>query len=141
MKKGGGRRYYRREDISLLSGIRALLYDDGLSIKDVQALLKDNGANAVMDRAEEEGVSANGGDGDAHATGAAAAAKVNGHQRDGAAANNGRFDDPVRDNGNAAPESSDYDEEAQAETRARLSGALDKLMDARAKLNESLHKP
>jgi DNA-binding transcriptional MerR regulator len=43
MKRGGGRRYYRPEDIDLLRGIRHLLYDQGYTIKGVQKLLKQNG--------------------------------------------------------------------------------------------------
>ena len=41
MKRGGGRRYYRPEDIVLLARIRRWLYDDGYTIKGVQKLLKD----------------------------------------------------------------------------------------------------
>lgn len=41
MKRGGGRRYYRPEDIVLLKQIRSLLYDDGYTIKGVQKLLRD----------------------------------------------------------------------------------------------------
>ncbi|MEO1609465.1 MAG: MerR family transcriptional regulator [Pseudomonadota bacterium] len=43
MKRGGGRRYYRPEDIELLSGIRALLHSDGFTIKGVQKILKEQG--------------------------------------------------------------------------------------------------
>lgn len=43
MKRGGGRRYYRPDDIDLLKGIRHLLYDQGYTIKGVQKLLKLNG--------------------------------------------------------------------------------------------------
>jgi DNA-binding transcriptional MerR regulator len=43
MKRGGGRRYYRPEDVLLLKRIRDLLYDDGYTIKGVQKLLKHNG--------------------------------------------------------------------------------------------------
>lgn len=43
MKRGGGRRYYRPEDIDLLRGIRALLYDHGYTIKGVQRLLREHG--------------------------------------------------------------------------------------------------
>ena len=43
MKRGGGRRYYRPDDIDLLKGIRHLLYDHGYTIKGVQKLLKQNG--------------------------------------------------------------------------------------------------
>jgi DNA-binding transcriptional MerR regulator len=41
LKRGGGRRYYRPEDIDLLRRIRSLLYDDGYTIKGVQRLLKE----------------------------------------------------------------------------------------------------
>ncbi len=43
MKRGGGRRYYRPEDVELLSGIRALLHADGYTIKGVQKILKEQG--------------------------------------------------------------------------------------------------
>ncbi|GAB3131391.1 hypothetical protein GCM10027256_37650 [Novispirillum itersonii subsp. nipponicum] len=43
MKRGGGRRYYRPEDVTLLRRIRALLYDDGFTIKGVQKLLREGG--------------------------------------------------------------------------------------------------
>ncbi len=42
LKRGGGRRYYRPEDIDLLRRIRSLLYDDGYTIKGVQRLLKES---------------------------------------------------------------------------------------------------
>ena len=40
LKRGGGRRYYRPEDVNLLKRIRTLLYSDGLTIKGVQKLLR-----------------------------------------------------------------------------------------------------
>ena len=43
MKRGGGRRYYRPEDVDLLKRIRGLLYDDGYTIKGVQKLLREGG--------------------------------------------------------------------------------------------------
>ncbi len=43
MKRGGGRRYYRPQDVDLIKGIRHLLYDQGYTIKGVQKLLRDNG--------------------------------------------------------------------------------------------------
>lgn len=49
MKRGGGRRYYRPEDLLLLRGIHALLYDDGYTIKGVQKVLKDRGVRALVD--------------------------------------------------------------------------------------------
>lgn len=47
MKRGGGRRYYRPEDLELLSGIRTLLHADGYTIKGVQKILKEHGAEHV----------------------------------------------------------------------------------------------
>src|ERR1700744_545032 len=47
VKRAGGRRYYRPEDIDLLKGIRALLYSDGLTIRGVQKVLKDRGLRHV----------------------------------------------------------------------------------------------
>lgn len=43
LKRGGGRRYYRPEDVTLLKRIRTLLYTDGLTIKGVQKLLRETG--------------------------------------------------------------------------------------------------
>jgi len=48
LKRGGGRRYYRPEDVLLLKGIRHLLYDQGFTIKGVQRILKDQGARNVI---------------------------------------------------------------------------------------------
>ena len=47
MKRGGGRRYYRPQDIDVLRRIRALLYDDGYTIKGVQKLFKEGGKEAL----------------------------------------------------------------------------------------------
>jgi DNA-binding transcriptional MerR regulator len=44
LKRGGGRRYYRPEDIALLKRVSDLLYTQGYTIKGVQRLLKDGGA-------------------------------------------------------------------------------------------------
>ncbi|MSP66729.1 MAG: MerR family transcriptional regulator [Alphaproteobacteria bacterium] len=46
LKRGGGRRYYRPEDVALLRRIRALLYDDGYTIKGVQKLLREGSRGA-----------------------------------------------------------------------------------------------
>lgn len=51
MKRGGGRRYYRPEDITLLRGIRELLYADGYTIKGVQKLLRESGVKVLSERA------------------------------------------------------------------------------------------
>src|SRR5215467_16346010 len=49
LKRGGGRRYYRPDDLDLLRGIRALLYRDGLTIKGVQKILREQGPRYVME--------------------------------------------------------------------------------------------
>jgi DNA-binding transcriptional MerR regulator len=48
LKRGGGRRYYRPEDIDLLKGIRYLLYGQGYTIKGVQRILKEDGLRFVQ---------------------------------------------------------------------------------------------
>ncbi len=49
LKRGGGRRYYRPEDVELLQTIHHLLYTEGYTIKGVQKLLKEQGKNAVVE--------------------------------------------------------------------------------------------
>ena len=49
VKRGGGRRYYRPEDVDLLRGIRALLYSEGFTIKGVQKVLRDHGLRYVAE--------------------------------------------------------------------------------------------
>lgn len=55
MKRGGGRRYYRPEDVHLLRGIRNLLYHEGYTIRGVQKVLKDAGTKVVVDAGRESG--------------------------------------------------------------------------------------
>lgn len=52
MKRAGGRRYYRPEDIRLLAGIQSFLYQDGYTIKGVQKLLRERGARVLVGRSE-----------------------------------------------------------------------------------------
>ncbi len=54
MKRGGGRRYYRPEDVELLKGIRRLLYDEGYTIKGVQKVLREQGLEFVKDFGDGE---------------------------------------------------------------------------------------
>ena len=54
LKRGGGRRYYRPEDIELLRRIRNLLHGEGYTIKGVQKLLREGGVNAVAQREERQ---------------------------------------------------------------------------------------
>jgi DNA-binding transcriptional MerR regulator len=53
LKRGGGRRYYRPEDIEALRRIRNLLYEDGLTIRGVQKLLKTHGGKPPAGIASE----------------------------------------------------------------------------------------
>jgi DNA-binding transcriptional MerR regulator len=60
VKRAGGRRYYRPGDMQLLGGIKKLLHDDGLTIKGVQKILRENGVAYVVDLSQplEDGVEA-----------------------------------------------------------------------------------
>jgi DNA-binding transcriptional MerR regulator len=48
MKRSGGRRYYRPDDVDLLRGIRRLLYGEGYTIRGVQRILKEHGIASVQ---------------------------------------------------------------------------------------------
>lgn len=48
LKRGGGRRYYRPEDVVLLKRIYELLYTEGYTIKGVQKLMRQQGKNSVL---------------------------------------------------------------------------------------------
>lgn len=48
LKRGGGRRYYRPEDIDLLRGIKHLLYEEGYTIRGLQRILKEQGNRFVV---------------------------------------------------------------------------------------------
>jgi DNA-binding transcriptional MerR regulator len=48
LKRGGGRRYYRPDDVLLLRGIRQLLYGEGYTIKGVQRILREHGVRYVV---------------------------------------------------------------------------------------------
>jgi DNA-binding transcriptional MerR regulator len=49
MKRGGGRRFYRPEDVDLLRGVRHLLYGEGYTIRGVQRILREQGVAFVHD--------------------------------------------------------------------------------------------
>ena len=48
LKRGGGRRYYRPDDVALITGLKTLLYGQGYTIKGVQRILKEQGVRAVQ---------------------------------------------------------------------------------------------
>jgi len=64
MKRGGGRRYYRPEDVTLLQTIRDRLYNDGFTIKGVQRILAEKGTAAFVAEASlpPEAIATNHGD-------------------------------------------------------------------------------
>ena len=49
VKRGGGRRYYRPEDVGLIRGIQHLLYEQGMTIKGAQKVLSDRGVKSVAE--------------------------------------------------------------------------------------------
>ena len=56
MKRSGGRRYYRPDDVDLLKGIRRLLYGEGYTIRGVQRILKEHGIGSVQRLADSSAV-------------------------------------------------------------------------------------
>ena len=58
LKRGGGRRYYRPDDVDLVRGIRYLLYGQGYTIKGVQRIIKEQGVKIVMAAWKSTGVEA-----------------------------------------------------------------------------------
>ena len=48
VKRGGGRRYYRPEDIGLIRGIQHLLHEQGMTIKGAQKILRERGVKAIV---------------------------------------------------------------------------------------------
>ena len=48
MKRAGGRRFYRPQDIAVLRGVRTLLHDEGYTIKGVQRLHKEQGVRRLV---------------------------------------------------------------------------------------------
>ncbi|WP_300527411.1 MerR family transcriptional regulator [Maricaulis sp.] len=49
LKRAGGRRFYRPQDIALLRGVKRLLYEDGYTIKGAKKFIKDNGVSVIVD--------------------------------------------------------------------------------------------
>ncbi|MDZ4052993.1 MAG: MerR family transcriptional regulator [Phenylobacterium sp.] len=54
MKRAGGRRFYRPQDLAVLKGVRRLLHDEGYTIKGVQKLHKEQGVRRLLDMAQVE---------------------------------------------------------------------------------------
>lgn len=53
MKRAGGRRFYRPQDIAILSGVRRLLHDEGYTIKGVQRLHREEGLKRILGDSDE----------------------------------------------------------------------------------------
>jgi DNA-binding transcriptional MerR regulator len=71
LKRGGGRRYYRPEDIALLRRIRDLLYTDGYTIRGVQRQFRESGVKAVLRKDLQDQPAANAGPQDTSTSGLA----------------------------------------------------------------------
>jgi DNA-binding transcriptional MerR regulator len=56
MKRAGGRRFYRPQDIVLLKAVRRLLHDEGLTIKGVQRLHKEQGLKKLAGYGDPDGL-------------------------------------------------------------------------------------
>ena len=56
LKRGGGRRYYRPEDVELLRQIRSLLYHEGYTIKGVQRLMREGSLKERVESLEGDAV-------------------------------------------------------------------------------------
>lgn len=61
MKRAGGRRYYRPNDLELLRGIRHLLYGEGYTIKGVQRILREQGTGYVIEAGKQKALPQQGG--------------------------------------------------------------------------------
>lgn len=108
VKRGGGRRYYRPEDVALLTGIRELLYREGLTIKGVQKVLREKGARHVA---------GTGGEGEATAASEPAPASA-----------------PVPAPLPAAPDAATPGPIAASNPAAALAAAIERLEELRARL-------
>ena len=76
LKRGGGRRYFRPEDIVLLRRIRDLLYTDGYTIRGVQRLFRESGVKAVLRETNQDQPAPSAGTKDASTSGLADGARA-----------------------------------------------------------------
>jgi len=115
LKRGGGRRYYRPEDIDLLRRVSTLLYKEGYTIKGVQRLLREGGLKEVV----------------AHADLAVAQAGV--EQGSAVAGGGGQLRMEALDGGSRSAAATGTDAPA---SRKELRSILDELLELRQALNE-----
>ena len=135
LKRGGGRRYYRHEDVDLLRGIRHLLYSDSYTTRGVHKLLREIGSKTIM----ESGRSLSG-RGGASAAGVAAARtrRQSGAPKpladfqatDGSDSNQGTLDQAASDGARANPAKG-----ASAGEAALTAAQRDKLSELAAELD------
>ena len=58
MKRAGGRRVYRPQDLQVLRGVKALLHDEGVTIRGVQKLHKEHGVRRIVAAADPQAAAA-----------------------------------------------------------------------------------
>ena len=116
LKRGGGRRYYRPDDLDLLRGIRSLLYRDGLTIKGVQKILREQGPRYVMELGRGE-------------TTLIAPLRSVPPARE-----------PVASNVHPFPREVELPASLEQDDRARFATLLDELLDLKARLNTARHR-
>jgi DNA-binding transcriptional MerR regulator len=148
MKRGGGRRFYRPEDVDLLRGVRHLLYGEGYTIRGVQRILREQGVGFVQDvwragaepppppsdedRAEDDGDQSRGAAGSQAAPSAFAFAAPRERSDDARA--------PLRREPRLAPAEAGRPRPAalSGDQRRQLSAALDDLIACRGLLEAAL---
>jgi DNA-binding transcriptional MerR regulator len=123
MKRGGGRRYYRPEDVELLRGIRTLLYTDGFTIKGVQKVLREHGIRSVVEAGKPS-----------RGRGTLKA----GHDRFMDTPARLPFAEPGADM-EAAPAADEEEVGLTEDQREALNGILDELLELKAMLAEKRH--
>jgi DNA-binding transcriptional MerR regulator len=126
LKRGGGRRYYRPEDINLLRGIRHLLYGEGYTIRGVQRILREQGPRFVQGAWQE---------------GATELLRASSHPEDFEADENGEADGREdRAHDVARPEPAAPPRPSRGQRQTKLTAALEALSECRELLGAVLAK-
>lgn len=128
LKRAGGRRYFRPEDVRLLAGIQKLLHDEGLTIKGVRKIIDSKGVAHVANLAGQAA--------DSEALGSSDAVRANG----GAVPEAAPEASDARTHANAGPEQQENVEEgaAAAAERQALLSVYEKLKSLRARMAADL---
>lgn len=130
MKRGGGRRYYRPEELVLLRGIQVLLHVEGYTIRGVQKILRDGGVNAVKDYGDRPQAPP------ARTGTKAANGKSSTRQRDGA-----RSASTLRVPAAARSENPATAKSVNSQTPASIAHVISELQDCRDLLARKIGKP